>query len=89
MGNTRYPATDSRRRQSCLITMDVMSAVGWLPFIPKGMSRPGKLNNYGDKRSEHIKIVINTFKYHVSCTDGMISVRINLLFYLFWDDGEK
>ena len=27
--------------------------------------------------------VINTFKYHVSCTDGKISVRINLLFYLF------
>ena len=27
---------------------------------------------------------INTFKYHVSCTDGKISVRINLLFYLFF-----
>ena len=26
--------------------------------------------------------VINTFKFHVSCTDGKISVRINLLFYL-------
>ena len=25
---------------------------------------------------------INTFKYHVSCTDGKISVRINLLFYV-------
>ena len=24
-----------------------------------------------------------TFKYHVSCTDGKISVRINLLLYLF------
>ena len=24
----------------------------------------------------------NTFKYHFSCTDGRISVRINLLFYL-------
>ena len=36
-----------------------------------------------------------TFKYHVSCTDGKISVGINLLFYLFlhrpfgWDDGGK
>ena len=27
---------------------------------------------------------INTFKYHVSCTYGKISVRINLLFYLFF-----
>ena len=27
---------------------------------------------------------INTFKYHVSCTGGKISVRINLLFYLFF-----
>ena len=27
---------------------------------------------------------INTFKYHVSCTDGKISVRINLLFYLYF-----
>ena len=26
----------------------------------------------------------NTFKYHVSCTDGNISVRINLLFYLYF-----
>ena len=25
-----------------------------------------------------------TFKYHVSCTDGKISVRIDLLFYLFF-----
>ena len=25
-----------------------------------------------------------SFKYHVSCTDGKISVRINLLFYLFF-----
>ena len=41
---------------------------------------------------------INTFKYHVSFTDGKISVRINLLFYLFftvvpsnigWDNGGK
>ena len=37
---------------------------------------------------------INTFKYHVSYTNGKISVRINLLFYLFftnfgWDDGEN
>ena len=24
-----------------------------------------------------------TFKYHATCTDGKISVRINLLFYLF------
>ena len=27
---------------------------------------------------------IKTFKYHVSCTDGKISLRINLLFYLFF-----
>ena len=27
---------------------------------------------------------IHSFKYHVSCTDGKISVRINLLFYLFF-----
>ena len=27
---------------------------------------------------------MTTFKYHVSCTDGKISVRINLLFYLFF-----
>ena len=26
----------------------------------------------------------STFKYHVSCTDGKISVWINLLFYLFF-----
>ena len=26
-----------------------------------------------------IILYINTFKYHVSCTDGKISVRINLL----------
>ena len=25
--------------------------------------------------------MINIFKYHVSCTDGKISVRIDLLFY--------
>ena len=24
------------------------------------------------------------FKYHVLCTDGKVSVRINLLFYLFF-----
>ena len=28
-------------------------------------------------------LIGNTFKYHVSCTDGKISVRINLLFYLY------
>ena len=28
-------------------------------------------------------ILINTFKYNVLCTDGKISVRINLLFYFF------
>ena len=27
---------------------------------------------------------INTFKYHVSCNDGKISVRINLLLYLYF-----
>ena len=27
---------------------------------------------------------INTFKYHVSCSDGKISVRINLSFYLYF-----
>ena len=27
----------------------------------------------------------HTLKYHVSCTDGKISVRINLLFYLFFN----
>ena len=26
----------------------------------------------------------DNFKYHVSCTDGKISVRINLLLYLFF-----
>ena len=26
--------------------------------------------------------ILNTFKYHVSCTEGKISVRINLLFYV-------
>ena len=30
------------------------------------------------------EIVKNTFKYHVLCTDGKISVRNNLLFYLFF-----
>ena len=29
-------------------------------------------------------IIINTFKYHVLYTDGKISVRINLLFYLYF-----
>ena len=28
--------------------------------------------------------IVNTFKYHVSCTDGKISVRINLLFCLYF-----
>ena len=28
--------------------------------------------------------VADTFKYHVSCTGEKISVRINLLFYLFF-----
>ena len=28
--------------------------------------------------------LVSTFKYHVSCTDGKISVRINLLLYLFF-----
>ena len=27
---------------------------------------------------------LNTFKYQVSCTDGKILVKINLLFYLFF-----
>ena len=31
-----------------------------------------------------ISAVINTFKYQVSCTNGKISVRVNLLFYLFF-----
>ena len=26
----------------------------------------------------------NSFKYHVLCTDGKISARINLLFYLYF-----
>ena len=26
----------------------------------------------------------NTFKYHVSCTDGKISVRIDLIYHLFF-----
>ena len=30
--------------------------------------------------------VSNTFEYHISCIDGKISVRINLLFYLFFHD---
>ena len=30
------------------------------------------------------KKVINTFKYHVSCTDGKISVRIIYFYYLFF-----
>ena len=34
--------------------------------------------------SEEVDEIINTFKYHVSCTDGKISVRINLLFYQFF-----
>ena len=29
-------------------------------------------------------INIDTFKYHVSCTDGKTSVRINLLFNLYF-----
>ena len=36
-----------------------------------------------DNRSA-IKMLEGTFKYHVSCPDGKISVRINLLFYLFF-----
>ena len=31
-----------------------------------------------------LEYVINTFKYHEPCTDGKISVRINLLFYLYF-----
>ena len=30
--------------------------------------------------------IFNTFKCHVSCTDGKIPVKINLLFYLFFTD---
>ena len=37
-----------------------------------------KENNL-NRRTENF----NTFKYHVSCTDGKISVKINLLFYLY------
>ena len=29
-------------------------------------------------------MLVNTFKHHVSCTDGKISVRINVLFCLFF-----
>ena len=29
-------------------------------------------------------IIVNTSKYHVSCTHGKISVRISLLFYLYF-----
>ena len=32
----------------------------------------------------HTLYFIYIFKYHVSCTDGKISVRINLLFYLIF-----
>jgi hypothetical protein len=35
-----------------------------------------------NERKQNSKI--NTFKYHVSRTDGKISVVINLLFYLFF-----
>ena len=35
------------------------------------------------------KLILNTVKYHVSCTDGKISVRINLLFYLFFQRGRR
>ena len=30
-----------------------------------------------------IQVIFNTFKYHVSCTDGKISVRIIYIYYLF------
>ena len=30
------------------------------------------------------RMLYNTFKYYVSCTDGKISVSINLLFYLLF-----
>ena len=33
---------------------------------------------------EKYYLKVNNIKYHVSCTDGKISVRINLLFYLFF-----
>ena len=32
----------------------------------------------------NVMLVNNTFKYHVSCTDGKISVIINVLFYLYF-----
>ena len=31
-----------------------------------------------------LPIYFHSFKYHVLCTDGKISVKINLLFYLFF-----
>ena len=30
-------------------------------------------------------IIMNTIKYYVTCTNGKISVKINLLFYLFFN----
>ena len=39
-----------------------------------------RLRNSTNREEKWIK----TLKYHVSCNDGNISVRINLLFYLFF-----
>ena len=46
------------------------------------------------KVSDYSTALINTFKYHVFCIDGKISVRINLPIgqkhtYNRWDDGGK
>ena len=38
----------------------------------------------GEDQKAAVTKSINTFKCHVSCTDGKISVRINLSFYLFF-----
>ena len=42
------------------------------------------LKKVGKSKLSVSTVIFNTFKYHVSCTDGKISVRINLLLKMLY-----
>jgi hypothetical protein len=52
--------------------------------VPKAMYLVKTYQTVSLKTKFSLNFVLNTFKYHVSCADGKISVRIIYFYYLFF-----
>ena len=68
-----------------LIHIIMSEVISWFEIIVSNPKNSG-FDSLSDRGFRFLSIIFvsldNAFKYHVSCTDGKISVRINLLFYL-------